>query len=150
MKTSSTGLSWSIDGSAALWRASDQELERCNAFGFDDLLGFTVRLLHEQPARLAHLRARWRWLLVDEMQDTNPAQAALVDLLAGADGNLTVVGDPDQAVYGFRSADPRSILGFGERHRTHHRVVLTQNFRSRAELIAAAPMNLRHRPGTSP
>ena len=62
------------------------------------------------PQRLAHLRERWRWLVVDEMQDTNEAQAALVHLLAGPDGNVTVVGDDDQAIYRFRSAQPRNIL----------------------------------------
>ena len=68
------------------------------------------RLLREHPHRLAHLRRRWRWLLVDEMQDTNEAQAALVHLLAGRDGNVTVVGDDDQAIYRFRCAEPRNIL----------------------------------------
>ena len=64
------------------------------------------------------MRARWRWLVVDEMQDTNDAQAALVHPLAGPDGNVTVVGDPDQAIYRFRSAEPRNILRFGERYRS--------------------------------
>src|SRR3954452_19839858 len=123
---------------AAVWRAVDEELERCNAFAFDDLLGFTVRLLREHPARLAHLRSRWRWLVVDEMQDTNPAQATLVHLLAGSAGNLTVVGDDDQAIYRFRSAEPRNILAFGERYPGHARIVLGRNFRSRAEILTAA------------
>jgi DNA helicase-2/ATP-dependent DNA helicase PcrA len=68
---------------AALWRAVEDELQRCNAWGFDDLLVCAVRLLAEHPPRLAHVRSRWRWLVVDEMQDTNDAQAALVHLLAG-------------------------------------------------------------------
>jgi DNA helicase-2/ATP-dependent DNA helicase PcrA len=123
---------------AAIWRALDAELERCNAFSFDDLLVFAVRLLREQPARLKHLRGRWRWLVVDEMQDTNQAQAALVQLLAGSDGNVTVVGDDDQAIYRFRSAEPRNILAFGERYPQHDRVVLGRNFRSRAEILTAA------------
>src|SRR5205085_1644727 len=102
------------------------------------LLGLAVRVLREHPARLAHLRARWRWLLVDEMQDTNEAQATLVQLLAGDDGNVTVVGDDDQAIYRFRSAEPRNILAFGERYPRHARVVLGRNFRSRAEILTAA------------
>ena len=104
---------------AAVWDAVEEELERCNAFAFDDLLVFAVRLLREHPHRLAHLRARWRWVVVDEMQDTNEAQAALVHLLAGSDGNVTVVGDDDQAIYRFRSAEPRNILAFGERYPDH-------------------------------
>ena len=63
---------------AAVWRACERELARCNAWSFDDLLVVAVRLLREQPQRLAHLRARWRWLVVDELQDTNEAQAALL------------------------------------------------------------------------
>src|SRR3954449_5621315 len=123
---------------AAVWHAAEEELERCNAWAFDDLLTFAVRLLREQPSRLAHLRSRWRWLVVDEMQDTNKAQATLVHLLAGSTGNLTVVGDDDQAIYRFRSAEPRNMLAFGERYPGHARVVLGRNFRSRAEILAAA------------
>src|SRR4051812_38913743 len=123
---------------AAVWHAAEDELERCNAWAFDDLLTFAVRLLREHPARLAHLRGRWRWLVVDEMQDTNDAQATLVQLLAGNDGNVTVVGDDDQAIYRFRSAEPRNVLAFGERYPRHERVVLGRNFRSRAEILNAA------------
>ena len=101
---------------AAAWRESEAELRRCNAFGFDDLLTFAVRLLREQPARLAWLRQRWRWIVADEFQDTNRAQATLLELLAGADGNVCVCGDDDQAIYGFRRADPRHILEFAQRH----------------------------------
>src|SRR4051812_46858099 len=72
------------------------------------------------------------------MQDTNQAQATLVHLLAGSDGNVTVVGDDDQAIYRFRSAEPRNILAFGERYPRHERVVLGRNFRSRAEILTAA------------
>ena len=94
--------------------------------------------------------ARWRWLLVDEMQDTNEAQAALVHLLAGPAGNLTVVGDADQAIYRFRSAEPRNMLAFGERQPDHRRIALTRNFRSRAEILAAAGACIAHTPGRDP
>ena len=75
-----------------MWRESEIELRRCNAFDFDDLLAFAVRLLAEHPHRLAWLRQRWRWIVADEFQDTSLAQATLVDLIAGPDGNLCVVG----------------------------------------------------------
>jgi DNA helicase-2/ATP-dependent DNA helicase PcrA len=91
---------------AALWRAAEDELRRSNAFEFDDLLACAVRLLGEQPHRLQWLRQRWRWILVDEFQDTSHAQAALVDVLAGPDGNLCVCGDDDQLIHGWRHADP--------------------------------------------
>ena len=101
---------------AAVWREAEVELRRSNAFEFDDLLACAVRLLGEHPHRLRWLRQRWRWIMVDEFQDTSHAQAALVDLLAGPDGNLCVVGDDDQLIHGWRHADPRHILGFAERH----------------------------------
>ena len=123
---------------AAVWRESEAELRRCNAFEFDDLLAFAVTLLAEHPYRLQWLRQRWQWLIVDEFQDTSHAQAALVDLLAGPDGNLCVVGDDDQLIHGWRHADPRHILGFGERHPTHTSIVLGRNFRSRSEILGAA------------
>jgi DNA helicase-2/ATP-dependent DNA helicase PcrA len=135
---------------AAVWRASEAELRRCNAFGFDDLLVCAVRLLAEHPYRLAHVRRRWRWLLVDEMQDTNEAQAALVHMLAGPDGNVTVAGDDDQSIYTFRSADPRNILRFGDRYPEHRRIVLARNFRSRAEILTAAAACIAHNPRRAP
>ena len=84
---------------AAVWREAEDELRRSNAMEFDDLLAFAVRLLAEHPHRLTWLRQRWRWILVDEFQDTSHAQATLVDLLAGPDGNLVVVADDDQLIH---------------------------------------------------
>jgi DNA helicase-2/ATP-dependent DNA helicase PcrA len=129
---------------AAVWRESEVELQRSNAFDFDDLLAFAVRLLAEHPHRLTWLRQRWRWILVDEFQDTSHAQAMLVDLLAGPEGNLCVVGDDDQLIHSFRHADPRHILAFGERHPGHAEIVLGRNFRSRAEILEAAVSCVQH------
>jgi DNA helicase II / ATP-dependent DNA helicase PcrA len=129
---------------AAVWRASETELQRSNAFSFDDLLVFAVRLLFEHPARLRHIRGRWPWIAVDEMQDTNPAQAALVHLLAGPDGNITCVGDDDQSVYGWRAAQPRNMVAFAEHYPGHARIVLGRNFRSRAEILHAAGACVAH------
>src|ERR1700758_1911470 len=75
---------------AAVWRESDRELRRCNAFEFDDLLACAVRLLSEHPHRLAWLRQRWGWILADEFQGTSHAQATPVDLLAGPAGTRWV------------------------------------------------------------
>ena len=129
---------------AALWRESERELRRCNAFEFDDLLACAVRLLSEHPHRLAWLRQRWRWILADEFQDTSHAQATLVDLLAGPDGNLCVCGDDDQLIHGWRHAEPRHILCFGERHPRAGQIVLGRNFRSRAEILDAAVRCVSH------
>ena len=135
---------------AALWRESEAELRRSNAWDFDDLLAFAVRLLCEHPHRLAWLRQRWRWILVDEFQDTSHAQATLVDLLAGPDGNLCVCGDDDQLIHGWRHADPRHILGFAERHPTHAEIVLGRNFRSRSEILEAAVSCVSHNERRAP
>jgi len=129
---------------AAVWRESETQLRRCNAFEFDDLLACAVRLLSEHPHRLAWLRQRWRWILADEFQDTSQAQATLVDLLAGPDGNLCVVGDDDQLIHGWRHADPRHILCFAERHPRSARIVLGRNFRSRSEILEAAVRCVSH------
>jgi DNA helicase-2/ATP-dependent DNA helicase PcrA len=80
------------------------------------------------------------------MQDTNHAQAALLELLAGPGGNLTCCGDDDQAIYGWRGAEPRGILTFGERFPGHARVVLGRNFRSRAEILHPAVACVAHNP----
>ena len=129
---------------AAVWRELEVELRRSNAFDFDDLLVFAVRLLAEHPHRLTHYRQRWRWLLVDEFQDTNEAQSVLVALLAGAGGNVTVVADDDQLIYRWRGAEPRNMLGFGERYPGHTQIVLGRNFRCRAEILAAAVACVAH------
>ena len=135
---------------AALWRESERELRRCNAMDFDDLLAFAVRLLAEHPHRLAWLRQRWRWILADEFQDTSHAQATLVDLLAGPDGNLCVCGDDDQVIHTWRHADPRHILGFHERHPSRSQIVLGRNFRSRTEILEAAARCVSHNQRRAP
>ena len=135
---------------AAVWRESETELRRCNAFEFDDLLACAVRLLSEHPHRLAWLRQRWRWILADEFQDTSHAQATLVDLLAGPDGNLCVCGDDDQVIHGWRHADPRHILGFHRRHPARTEIVLGRNFRSRAEILEAAVRCVSHNERRAP
>src|SRR6516165_2967016 len=99
---------------AAVWRELEVELQRSNAWDFDGLLTFAVRLLAEHPHRLAFYRQRWRWLVVDEFQDTNEAQNTLVALLAGPAGNVCCVGDDDQCLYSFRAAEPQNMLCFGE------------------------------------
>ena len=131
---------------AAVWREAEIELQRSNSFDFDDLLTFAVRLLAEHPHRLAFYRQRWRWLLVDEYQDTNEAQSVLVALLAGAGGNVCCVGDDDQLLYSWRGAEPRNILAFGERFPAHARIVLGRNFRCRSEILDPAVACVAHNP----
>jgi DNA helicase II / ATP-dependent DNA helicase PcrA len=123
---------------AEVWRQAEEELRRSNAFSFDDLLVGAVQLLAEHPHRLAYYRERWKWVVVDEFQDTNEAQGVLVTLLAGADGNVCAVADDDQLIYSWRGAEPRNVLEFGKRFPGLGRVVLARNFRSRSEILNAA------------
>ena len=123
---------------AEVWRQAEEELRRSNAFSFDDLLVEAVRLLAEHPHRLTHYRERWKWIVVDEFQDTNEAQGVLIALLAGPEGNVCAVADDDQLIYSWRGAEPRNVLEFGERFPGHGRVVLGRNFRSRSEILNAA------------
>jgi DNA helicase-2/ATP-dependent DNA helicase PcrA len=129
---------------SAVWRELDLELQRSNAFDFEDLVRCAVRLLAGQAHRLAFYRQRWPWLMVDEYQDTNEAQAALVSLLAGPDGNVCCVGDADQAIFAFRGAAPRNMLAFAERFPAHDTIVLGRNFRCRAEILQPAVRCVAH------
>jgi len=120
---------------AAVWREVEDELRHSNAFDFDDLLVCAVRLLADHgPIRQQHC-ARWPWMLVDEFQDTNYAQMALVQLIAGEAGNVTVVGDDDQVLYRFRGAEPDNILRFADAFPAAVSVTLGRNFRSHSEIV---------------
>jgi len=99
-----------------------------NQLDFGALITGTIRLLRERPTVLAELRKRFKYVLVDEFQDTNYAQYELVKLLAGASGNLTVVGDDDQSIYKFRGASVSNILAFKDDFPGSAQVFLTRNY----------------------
>jgi len=113
-------------------------LKAYNAVDFDDLLVFTLKLFREFPVVLERWRERCRHVLVDEFQDTNAVQYRLVSLLAGPGGNLTVVGDDDQSIYGWRGALPGNILDFTNDWPTAKVITLDQNYRSTGHILAAA------------
>ena len=123
---------------AEVYREYQQRLLAANAMDFDDLLLVTVSLLQACPDVLEHYRHRFRHVLVDEYQDTNRAQNELVLLLAGEHRQVTVVGDSDQSVYGWRGADIRNILQFEEAFPDATVVVLEQNYRSTQTILDAA------------
>jgi DNA helicase-2/ATP-dependent DNA helicase PcrA len=128
----------------SVWAQVDAELERSDALDFDDLIGFTVTLLERRPDVLAGYRRRWRYLQVDEHQDTNPLQDRLLRLLAGENPNLMVVGDDQQAIYRFRSADVRNILRFDRDYPQARVVGLVRNYRSTPQLVEAANRLIGH------
>jgi DNA helicase II / ATP-dependent DNA helicase PcrA len=116
----------------------ERTLRDANAVDFDDLLVLPVRVLQQNPDRVVAYRERFRFLLVDEYQDTNRAQYELVKLLAGADGNVLVVGDDDQSIYGWRGADIRNILDFERDFPTAAVVRLEDNYRSTPQVLDLA------------
>ena len=116
----------------------DRTLRESNAVDFDDLLVLPVRVLQQNPDRVAAYRERFRFLLVDEYQDTNRAQYEFVKLLAGSDGNVLVVGDDDQSIYGWRGADIRNILDFERDFPSAAVVRLEDNYRSTPQVLDLA------------
>jgi DNA helicase II / ATP-dependent DNA helicase PcrA len=105
---------------------------------FDGLVGLPVTLLGDDPALADRLRGRWPMISVDEYQDIDASQYALLSLLSGDGAGLTVIGDPDQAIYGFRGADVRFFLRFGEDYPRATTIQLTRNYRSAPAIIAGA------------
>ncbi len=121
-----------------LFLAYDARLRQANALDFDDLLNKTLELLLEHPPVLEHYRQRFRYVHVDEYQDTNMAQYHLVKLITQESRNLCVVGDDDQSIYGWRGADIRNILEFQNDFPEAKVVKLEQNYRSTQTILSAA------------
>ena len=117
-----------------------------NAVDFDDIIMLTVRLLRENPATLDYWRERFRYILVDEYQDTNHAQYILVHLLASGHRNLFVVGDPDQGIYGWRGADINNIMSFERDYPDARVITLDQNYRSTNVILETANEIIRNNP----
>jgi DNA helicase-2/ATP-dependent DNA helicase PcrA len=123
---------------AAVYRNLDAALRAANAVTFDDLLTLPVQLLQGDPALQQRMSQQFQFILVDEYQDTNRAQYRLIKLLGAEHGNVVVVGDDDQSIYGWRGADIRNILDF-EREFADARVVrLEENYRSTPNILELA------------
>lgn len=123
---------------AELYRRYQRRLKENNAFDFDDLLTETVWLLQRQPEVLAKYQQMFKHILVDEYQDINHCQYRLISLLAGDEGNLFVVGDPDQSIYGWRGADISNILDFVKDYPDCREIQLNRNYRSTSTILTAA------------
>ncbi len=123
-----------------------EALHAASGLDFDDLLLQTVRLFQQSPATLEKYADRYLYVLVDEFQDTNPVQYALARQLASRHGNICVVGDPDQSIYSWRSADIRNILNFERDFPGCSVYLLEQNYRSTQPILSAADAVIARNP----
>ena len=123
---------------ARIYKLYEKKLRDNNALDFDDLILYTVKLLESSPDTLAYYQNRFRYVLVDEYQDTNPAQDRLTQLFASGTGNLCVVGDDDQSIYRFRGATVKNILEFDKTYPDAAVIRLEQNYRSTKTILNAA------------
>jgi len=128
-----------IDMMAALvYPRYQSALKAFNAIDFDDIIMLTAELLQHHPPVLKHWQERFGYIMVDEYQDTNSSQYLLVNLLAAGCGNLCVVGDDDQSIYGWRGADVGNILDFEKDFKGCRTIKLEQNYRSTGHILEAA------------
>ena len=132
---------------AKVYREYEAQLKANNALDFDDLLVKTVQLLQTQPDVRENYQERFRYIMVDEYQDTNTVQFKLVSLLAGKYRNLCVVGDDDQSIYKFRGANIRNILDFEKEYPDAKVIKLEQNYRSTGNILNAANGVIRNNKG---
>ncbi len=135
---------------ADIYRLYQQRLVEASAMDFDDLLMVTVELFAAFPTVLAHYQERFRYVLVDEYQDTNRAQYMLVRQLTATHRNLCVVGDSDQSIYKFRGADIRNIRDFEKDYPDARVIVLEQNYRSTETILEAANSVIAHNTRRTP
>ena len=129
---------------ADVYRLYQEQLLKNSSMDFDDLLKVTTELFDAFPEVLEHYRERFRYLHVDEFQDTNRAQYVLVRQLGGERANICAVGDSDQSIYRFRGADIRNILNFERDYPQARVVVLSQNYRSTQTILDAANAVIAH------
>ena len=121
---------WKLSRVAKIYAAYAKRLRSANAMDFDDIIYHTVTLLQKEPEVLAYYQNKFRYVLVDEYQDTNHLQYLLTSLLAGGRKNLCVVGDDDQSIYRFRGANIENILSFEKQYKDARVIRLEQNYRS--------------------
>ncbi len=123
---------------ASIWREYEKTLKIQNAFDFDDLISQNVYLFEENPKILEKYQDKWKYILIDEYQDTNHSQYVFAALLAQKNQNICVVGDEDQSIYGFRGADFGNILNFEKDWPNTKVIMLEENYRSVKKILEAA------------
>ena len=138
---------WRMSRIAKIYTAYQRKLSSANALDFDDIIYHTVTLLKQEPEVLDYYQQKFRYVLVDEYQDTNHLQYLLTSLLAGGRKNLCVVGDDDQSIYRFRGANIENILNFEEQYPSARVIRLEQNYRSTQNILDAANAVIRNNTG---
>ena len=123
---------------ATVYELYQKRLKENNAIDFDDIINYTIKILMENPDVLEYYSNKFKYVLVDEYQDTNKAQFTLITLLASKNGNITVVGDNDQGIYSFRGADISNILNFEKDFPGTKIIKLEQNYRCTGNILKAA------------
>lgn len=129
---------------AEIYELYQRRLRENNAIDFDDIINFTIKILSENPDVLDYYTEKFKYILVDEYQDTNKAQFTLVSLLASKYGNVTAVGDNDQGIYSFRGADISNILNFERDFPGTKIIKLEQNYRCTGNILKAANAVIKH------
>ena len=132
------------DAVAAVYAKYQSALKACNAVDFDDIIMLAVHLFRSRSEVLTRWQERFRYIMVDEYQDTNPSQYLLIHLLAEKSRNLCVVGDDDQSIYGWRGADVEKILAFEHDYPGCRVIKLEQNYRSAGNILEAANSVIRN------
>ncbi len=132
---------------AEIYEMYEGELQSAGALDFDDLIFMTVKLLKQSEKTREYYERKFRYVCVDEYQDTNRAQMELATLLSGGQGNLMVVGDDDQSIYRFRGATIENILQFENQFKNARVIKLEQNYRSTSNILNAANAVIAHNKG---
>ena len=123
---------------ATIYELYQKRLKENNAIDFDDIINYTIKILKENADVLEYYANKFKYVLVDEYQDTNKAQFTLITLFASVNGNITVVGDSDQSIYAFRGADISNILNFERDFKNAKIIKLEQNYRCTGNILEAA------------
>ncbi len=123
---------------SSMYRKYCDTLKAQRLMDYDDQMIYALRILERYPQILNRIRERYRYICVDEAQDTSKIQHKIISLLAGKDGNLFMVGDEDQSIYGFRAAYPQALTSFEKEHKGAKVLLMEENFRSGAKIVGAA------------
>ncbi len=121
-----------------IYRLYQDEMRRRGLMDFDDQMVYALMILRRSPETLSFFREKYKYICVDEAQDTSKIQHAIICLLAGAEGNLFMVGDEDQSIYGFRAAYPEALLNFEKDHKGARVLLMEENFRSLKPIVDRA------------